>query len=255
MAKGGELILAKKSYRKYAMKRKSRKSRVPRTLQDKIYNFSFTSKAAYITNAAASGGVAVRGNTTGSLLQTKISSTGPSATGFVDCYDFGLGIQFTLADLKNEEAFQGLFDQYRINTITMIIEDVSDSSAVGNSFPTVYARGDYDNAASPTTEQQLIGSPGFKIFKFGNKNKRSYSLSIRPKTSQTVFSASTGAPAGFQVSNSAWQDCNLPENVYYGMKLWFQNIHLCDATTTFINTGFKVSFKYNISFRGLGNAF
>jgi len=193
------------------------------------------------------------------VISANISGTTPSKSGFAGYYDFGVSVPFALTDLANYSAYTGLYDQYKINSVTLDLQFLSNSAQV-NGFgvlPTIYAIVDEDDAVTPLLQSSVTGRQGHRVFKFGNGDRTSYKMSIRPRVAvinqATVNPALPPTSTGRQQSINQWVDCNSPTVQYYGIKLWFTDVLLLGNPA--INTAFKWNWTYNVSFKGARNEF
>lgn len=225
----------------------------------KTYTYKMTPNPTYITSDTNASGVVLTSALSAPVIGANINAPVPSKTGFAGFYDFGVSVPFSLADLANYSSFTGLYDQYKINSVTLDLQFLSNSAQV-NGFgllPTVYAIVDEDDAVTPLLQSTVTGRQGHRIFKFGDGDRSSFKINIRPQIA--VINQATVNPAlpptafGRQQSINAWVDCNSPTVQYFGLKLWFTDVLLLGNPA--VNTAFKWNWTYNVSFKGARNEF
>lgn len=232
--------------KKYIKKRATARKLTQRT----VYRFNMSQQPAYLVTAGTSGGAGntITGYNVGSVSSSLIGTPIAAKSGFASFWDFGQSFQFKLQDLKNYAAYTALYDQWRINGITLTIESLSTVAPIGNLalMPTIYAVTDYDDANIPTLVSNICGRQGFKMFKVGHKQKTSFTFRLKPKVANLVYTDSVlGVGYG---STTGWYDCNSPEIPYYGLKLFYTDVFAPDSRT--VNQAFKIDVKYNLAFRG-----
>ena len=254
-------------YDKFMRRRKPSKGRKGRKVarrrragkklnQATVYKYLATPNQQYIVNANLAG-VAyaeVRPTTGAPIIQANLTGLVPSATGFPAYYDLGVGIPFTLADLKNYSAFTGLYDQWRLDKVTCDVEYLCNSAAVNGLgiLPTIYAICDKDDADAPTSLQQMTGRQGAKKFTF-TSSKTKYRITCYPKQSALVYNNTNTALYGYG-QTTGWNDCKWPDNQHYAIKLWISDMD-SPPTGTAVQNGFRITWKYHLSFRGALNEF
>ena len=261
-------------YRRRKGARRPRKLRVRRgkgfsggRMIEKHYTFTMFPADQFITNSASgtAGGVIVRDSDTTSgnpplITATSFGTPVPAASGMSNYYCFGVGIPFALVNLRQERAYTGLFDNYRINWVQVTFEFTQNSMSPQNGSnnpqsmfsPTIYAFVDRDDVGIPGSISAVQGRQGHKVWNFNNKSKTKFSIRIKPKVAAQVFNGDTVNPVGYQ-QGQGWQDCAYPENKYYGLKLWVDNMLL--PATNAVQSVFRVSYTYNVSFKGALNEY
>jgi len=210
----------------------------------------------YITNTDTPGVLAVTGGLK-PLIFAGLSTPVASVSGFPGYYDFGAGITFKFTDIANALAYQSMYDNYKIDSVTCQITWMSRgndrSSTIAGLSPTCYAFADQDDGSTPSNVNAIAGRQGHKEFKFGNMDKTSFTIKVRPKVAALVYNSTISGNIGFQQSNNGWQDCSYPNNEYYSIKLWFKDV-LIDAQESSL-TGFRITWKYNLVFKGALQAY
>lgn len=242
-------------------RRVARKRRVPRRriggtgsrAIEKVYTYTMKPNQAYLSCAYTTPGLLIVSPLSAPLTFPLLSGTTASKTNFTGYYDFGAGISFQLADLANYTAYTGIYDNYKINSITLELEYMQ-SYAVNTSTgvnPTVYAVQDHDDSNTPGVISNVTSHAGCKNFRFGNKGQSTFKITIKPRLAANVYGSNLTS-IGYQQAQG-WQDCNFPNNQYYGLKLWFTDVYLPGQEN--VNTAFRWKWTYNVSFKGGLNQF
>lgn len=143
---------------------------------------------------------------------------------------------FVASDLDNITSFAGVFDQYRIDMIEVLLvpsktEVTSASSGAGSYVSCV----DVDDAATPATYGQLLG--------YSNAQSSSGTAQHYHRwVPQYAVAAYSGAFTSYSASRG-WIDCGSPNVQHYGLKI--------ASTATNEVTAITVHTRYHISFRAL----
>ena len=216
------------------------------------YPFTIHLADQYVRNLAL-GSLQVTGTGGAPLTLGKFSTPGLSSSNLLSYYDFGMATAFSLADLQNSTKFTGLFDHYKIDWVDLEVEFLSNSASVGstNVMPTCYAYVDRDDANVPTTAGAVQGKQGSKEMAFGNRSRQVFTMRIKPAVSVQV-EQSLGSGTGYMIGNG-FQDCAYPNNKFYGVKMWFNNVYLPSAATA--ATVFRFTWKYGLIFKGALNEY
>jgi hypothetical protein len=175
-----------------------------------------------------------------------------SASGFLDSWDFGIGFNFRLEDCANYLAWTGLYDSYRIDSVKVNVRWLTQQDDASQE-PTVYAVQDYDDAIAPYTGS-ILARQGRKVFRFGNKSKTDFAMTIKPRIRGAVIGIvnPVNSTASMQAKR-AWIDCNQPSVEQFGIKMWFENVHMVSPTVA--SSAFEFTYQYVISFKGLRNQY
>jgi len=219
--------------------------------QTKIYRYAMAQRPTYYQ--IGPGTFATTGNLSGSVNSTCTSTVTPAKSGFADYYDFGMGIQFRLSDLANANDFTTMYDQYRLDSITLSVSFLQSqaSSASSALLPTVYMIEDRDDATPPITVSEVAGRQGYKMCTFGNR--REFHFTIKPHTSGYAYDDGVAGNTGHNITKrGTWNDSAFPTINHYAMKLFFTDVY---GQSTGSNTGFKFIVKGNYSFKGAFNEF
>lgn len=156
-------------------------------------------------------------------------------------------IQFTFNDLTQEGTFAGLFDQYRLDLVEMIITpsssvvDLHSSASPNQVNPQVYVVADFDDAtalASIAAAQQYDNCKEFN-------GVQGCHITIRPSISPAIWAG--GAFSGYAIEGPQWLDCNSDTIPHYGLKFCVQGI---TATSTEFYQ-WNIQCYYHLSFQNV----
>jgi len=248
-------------------KLRARKSRVPRGLggnsgqSNKVYTYNFslasqivrsgtssTEPPVNIVGAAAPWSAAVNFNYVAS--QSSLPFT----------YDIGFAGLFKLQDIASYAQFAAIYDQYRINSITLELENLTSPSyspgvSVGgtpgaNVQPlnsTVYLAVDYDDAVLPASVSTVQRRQGVRKLTANTANNR---MRIKWKPSALIgLEAATGTglvPGGIS-KKGQWIDCINSTVNHYGLKGWISD-YVSTGTTAQLSA-YRMTWTYNVSFK------
>lgn len=220
----------------------------------KNYSYVFKPSTQFLRSNTNVGEIVVSPNIAPLGVGSSISSPVAAACGFNNYYDFGLGMRFALKDCANYTAFTGIYDQYKINSITVKVTYLTTQAQIGGTsiLPTMYYVGDFDDITAPTSITDVESKQGSKALRVSNTRNR-LTLVIKPRTLVNVLSADTVANSHVKVENAGWFDCNDPTVYHYAGKWWFSNVYLPAGANT--NTALQWEYVFNISFRGAQNLF
>jgi len=178
-----------------------------------------------------------------------------SATGVATLADVALACSFKLSDCANFSAYTTMYDAYRLNSITCTIEYLNNSASVGSTgfMPTIYSYLDQDDAVPPPSVASIVGKQGVQVRHFGNNSKVVFSRKFRPtclevlgNNSQTAGFALNGVRRGPTWINNAGSGPNVN---HYGWKAILTDLYTVVSTTPQSINGFRINWKYNVSFR------
>lgn len=245
--------------RKRAPRRRGRKARVPRPFTGargltKNYSYVFKPSTQWIRSNTNSGEVIVSPNIAPLGTSSNIGSPTASACGFNNYYDLGVGMRFSLKDCTNYLAFTGIYDQYRINSITVKVSYLSTQAQIGgvSILPSMHYVGDFDDASAPTDIHDVEGKQGSKVLRVSN-TRNTLSLKIQPHVAVNVVGGDEVASSYNKVEKAGWIDCVDPTVYHYAGKWWFTNMYLPAGNST--NTALQWEYVFNVSFRGAQNLF
>ncbi|UAU46997.1 Cap [Chicken proventriculitis-associated circular virus 2] len=240
-------MAAKKTYRR---RPRARKSRVPKSLAMKPYNFTFKLPSQVFTSNASLGQLdasVAAANGPAPLANTK-RNIYPSSNGLPNMYDIGFATTFSLADIYNAAAWIPLFDAYKLNSVKCSIEYLNNTSNVNTQglMPSVYLYWDQDDATIPTSAINIQQKQGMKRLQFGNKMRTSISTTGRPKLT-TSTNIAGGTTTGAIVQRSQYLDCVNNTVQHYALKMLITDVFL--PGTTAVTQAFRFNWTYNVSFR------
>lgn len=232
--------------------KRGRRARLLRAPAAKHYTYDFNLLPQLMVVDTTTGVVAMSsasGSGSFPLVNANIQQYS-SATGFTNVTDIAASVGIRINDAVNASTFLGMYDAYKINSVTCTIEFLNNSSSVsGPGFmPTLYLYNDQDDIVVPPTLQSLTGKQGFKTFQFGNNSRTKFSYKWRPSVSQALNTLPTGTfPTG--IGKSQWINCaSSGQNVvHYGLKMWIADVYNQHPGTA--QTAFRISWRYNVSFR------
>jgi len=250
---------SKKSRRGRSRRPSRRIARLPRRTQNSIYRWDFHPDPQYVggslsgtpgvvTLTPLSPVVPIYGQIGGTQMITypSVSAIGGGVV------DYGLGFTFCLSDLSNHLAFAGLFDQYRVESVTVkvtLLNNVSTTNTLG-CLPSIISIPDYDDAVTPTTVHQVRGRQGGKLTEFGMK--RSHTFTTRPRRAQVVANSNGSGTVTYSgaavVPKSQWNDCLFPSIAHFGLKMWIQDFVAPGSAG--VTNMFKFDYTYRVAFKG-----
>lgn len=258
-------------------KRRGLRRRVGRkrraALSSKVYTYSFKLESQYLRSGI--GGtqppVVLTGPAQGPIQPTGTLSPpyyGPSVSlnanqmSLANLYDMGLACTFSAQDIGNIAAFQQIYDQYRINSVTLTIENqfpadgtiagAPGSVAMQIPEPTLYVLEDHDSAAVPTALSSLVGFAGVKRVALGSKDRNSFTYTFRPRPIAVMETVTTGTgalgtTASAVMKNGTWLDCTNINIAHYGMKGWLTNWLVTGLPE--LLSAYRFTWTYNLSFK------
>lgn len=261
--------------RRIARKRKAVRRRVARRsaprknlTQSKVYKYNFSPTTQYLRNVEGvtpgSGGAyalaplpSVVGASPLAIGTNYTVQPYPASSGLSFCYDFGVAMNFQAFHVQNIGNWSTLYDQYRIDSVTVNIRYLkSQPFANGASgevvAPTIYAIVDQDDSIIPLSNIELARQ-GRRIFRFDNKSKTNFKITInRPKRAAPVnLPAGTGTSQ--QIIPNGWCDMAGLKVAHYGLKLWVENMSCPNPTA--LQTAFEFTYQYRMSFKGNRNQY
>lgn len=172
---------------------------------------------------------------TGALGPNLITETGS---------DQHLTYQFKLDNLVNPSDFTNLYDSYRINKITLMLEPLWEQSGAGsglNQNRRIRVVHDYTDAVPLTQEDDYLEYSNCKSY--FPWSKRGIKITLYPKIKNIIENAGGGANAYTTVSSSkVWLDTDSDEVPHFGLKIFIPG----SMAATDLQL-FRVRAKYHIS--------
>nr|WPR18756.1 MAG: capsid protein [Skomarfal virus 55] len=244
----------------------ARKSRIGRGLggntgaSNKVYTYNFSLGSQLIRSGLSNTeppvnivGAAAPWSAAANFSSTASQSTLPFT------YDVGFAGVFKLNDIQNFAAFTPMYDQYRINKITLELEDLTSPSyspgvSVGgvpgasvqplNS--TVYLAVDYDDAAVPSVVANIQRRQGVRKLT-ANTGRNRMRITFKPSVIVGVEQSLATLNGAAINKKGMWLDCSNASVNHYGLKGWISD---------FLSTGqvsqlscYRMTWSYNVSFR------
>lgn len=254
------------------MRRKGRKGRKNRSgvpkgaLKQYTYNFRLDDQHMFSESGGAPTALYVQCQ--GGIGPLTIASSSPTAPtpganwnpqvntiyATNNLVSIGGNLTFSINDLKNWTPFKSLYDNYRLNYITVSVELLNNTSQVssGGLMPTVYMFLDQDGLSgpgpvtTPTAGSDLTDRQGVRKFTFTSSKTR-FSMRIKPKLSNEVI-APGGSTTAYTQTNG-WLDIQNTAGEYYGLLFWVED-WLANGVAL---NALRWSFTYNISLKGALN--
>jgi len=229
-----------------------RADRVPRGVL-KTYTYDFTLTPQILApNPTSAGAFLLTG---GSYPLRSDDITGFSGSNsstflvFANLSDVSGGCAHRLQDAANFTSFTALYDAYRINSVTVIMEYMSGQGYPGSNgpTPTIYYYADPDDDGPPTSLTSMSGKQG--VFQWQPTSSQSMkAFTFRPRIAVNVATSDTQNVTGMIAPPSQWIDCVRPTVQHNAFKFFITDM-LALANPSSVN-GWRFTFKYSISFRG-----
>lgn len=231
----GKMVLVSAPRRKKAARRTSRMTWNPKSFRNRALVTRPNGLYNYIQTVPGSN---ISGMASRTIVQLAVASN----------YSF----EFALSQLPQSATFTALYDQYRINSITVVItpmlnvasttDNASGLVAVANSgmIATVV---DYDGGSALTTIDNYMEYQNCKIQPC--ISTRPVIRTFRPRTNVSIQNIGGGVGSADN-KGGRWLDCGLNNVVHYGLRVYV------DAYAGLYNyQHFDVYAKYNVSFRNV----
>lgn len=221
---------ANRKNRKPGMRRKARKPGV-----GTVYKYARLNKSLFLQNTA----------TLGQLAPNDVSQIDVSTVASADLigYMFGAALNFKLDNVQSASDFTNLYDQYRIDKVSVKIIPLSDSATAQSSgyLPTLYWCPDYDDSVRPATESEVRQKQGVRTLRL-DKPK-----TITINKPKALLSAPITGTTVSAVQSNGWINCSESLVIHNGLKMWFKNVDLRATPTT--QTAFRFEIMYHLSFK------
>lgn len=158
---------------------------------------------------------------------------------------------FTLDQCTNYANFTAIFDQYRINSVTVYMYscygltqsktlNTVGAGDIATAIPRIAYCVDYDDSTSPTDFKDVLTRQGSKQ-RMANKNI--VCKINRPAKLMMVYE--TVSSTGYKIDRGRqYLDCGDPAIPHYGFKYCFDNVAQSDY-----QWGYKYTVKFNITFK------
>ena len=223
--------------------------KAPRS-QLKHYNYSFKLQPqSIVSDLSGQAGVVIvnPANSLKPIQPSDLTMVGSSLGSLVSALDWSVGAVFRLSDIANYSDFTEMYDAYKINSITVELQYLSNSAAVnGNGIlPTFYMYWDQDDAIQPPSLKNILGKQGVKKWQ-PTSSRLTKKFKFVPITANVAQDAASLQPV-IVPNRSQWIDCLSANVPHYAIKLFTQD-WLTPAATPIVNV-VRVHYTYNVSFR------
>lgn len=233
--------MAYKRKRTFKTKRRSRrKSRVPRSLKTtKVVNLYRTSNTIDSTTFTLSG----------ALTEGAAGYLDHTTSGTIGVVNFGsFGASFIASDIPNFSEYQSMFEEYRINKITLKMTPMATGAQAGAALTGATTQTavmfhwclDYDDAAAPTASEAGLDAlrqrTGYRMRNCYEGNGRPIVISFTPK----VYHDGEPRKAG-------WIDEGQAAIPHFGVKCITESISTGVAMSHF----FKLETTFHVSVKGM----
>lgn len=167
------------------------------------------------------------------------------------------GAFFRASDLPDIAEYQNMFEQYRINKVTVkIIPMATEASSAAAASGTATQSAvffhwclDYDDAARPTASLAGINAlrqrTGYKLRNIYSGNGKPITVTFTPKVLEDVYRSSIST--GYKPVKGGWIDEGYPDVPHYGLKCITESI--CSGTA--LLHFFKVETRLHLSLKGM----
>jgi len=124
---------------------------------------------------------------------------------------------------NNYTDLQNLYDQYRIDAVTVKLVWMNNSTANGNNYvcPLFQEAIDYDDDLPPTNNTTLTQFSTFRLLSFGHKSQTTYFRKVSPKVSMSTTTANVGSTAGTVLKGSQFINTETPDVAHTGYKVYW----------------------------------
>jgi hypothetical protein len=194
------------------------------------------------TNINVSTGGATYTNVPGSIT---CFGSGSSNTTADPCF----GTYFQLNDIPQAATFTSLFDQYRIDKITVVFTPnlaitgiFSAANALLLTPPQLWYAIDYDNASVIAPLTSLMEYEGVRMVQA--QDGKPITITFKPRAALAAYA---GAFTSYANVGNMWIDCANTTVQHYGVKWGIP----CPVSTSFVPTSWSANVEYTISFRGV----
>lgn len=201
-------------------------------------------------NVANAGGTSVDGGTL--VKSTNLSySTGSSALAIT----YGtMSFAVSLADLPDYSDFTALFDQYRVDSVELILQpyctNVTTGAAylasTGQSGILVHSVVDYDDSTLPAGSdagiQALREYQNYRVESLFNGEARPLTRTFVPRVATPVYSGVSFT--SYRNSPFDWMDCGYPSVAGYGWKGVLEGVSSGITSTFLIKAEAKVTLRF-----------
>jgi len=156
--------------------------------------------------------------------------------------NLGKGYQFQLDQLPNYQEFTALFDAYRINAVVVRFNAMNtvfkgNTDVNGEDTPTIYAAIDYNNAAAPTSADEMKEYANVQVFPM----YQARTFKIRPRLAIPVYR--DGATSAYIQQPKQWIDSNYADVPHYGLRVFVLAGQQRNAFKTTVECTYYMTFR------------
>ena len=244
--------------RRKNMKRVRRKGLVRKSgliaskAQMKHYNYNFRLSPQAITSSqTVVGSVGVNANSSVLPIANAASNFAvySGSLGIAQVADWAAACSHRISDINNITNFTSMYDSYRLNSVTVTLEYLSNSAGVnsGSLLPTFYMYWDADDATIPPNLRTILGKVGSKRWQ-PTSSRLTKKFTFKPQQSVAIEGDAAGVPTvAVTPGKSQWTDCTSPRVPHYAFKLYCQD-WLATGEAAAVNC-VRIHYTYNVSFR------
>lgn len=235
------------------MRRMRRGGLIAPRAQLKPYNYVFRLPSQIIQSSSTVAaqvylsGVGTTGQTP--ITNAQIANAA-SQIGSANYCDWTFATSHALTDCKQVSLYTTMYDAYKINSVNVEFEYLSNTASVAGSgiMPTFYMYWDQDDAATPGNLNTILAKAGVHKF-HPTAMKSKYSFTYKPLILPATFVGLTGGGIQYAAipAKSTWLNCTADSIPHVGLKCYVVDF-AAPGLSTVINA-VRVNFKYNVSFR------
>lgn len=222
----------------------------PLSGQMKVYTFDFTLSPQIVSASHTAPATVVLGSNGYSALKPissvlSLPSSSAPAFGAAFC-DWSFACAHRMSDLINSSPFATQYDAYRINDVTMIVEYMTNAATPGTvtTLPTFYYVYDQDDSAVPLNPQSLYGKQGVQSWQ---PNASSTTLAFKYKPRISVYGNGDLVAPNLVGKPGQWVNCSDINTIHHAVKACATDFYAPGSQN--FSHGFRIQFKYSISFR------
>jgi len=230
--------------------------RIPRGLkapraQLKHYNYNFKlSPQSIISDISGGVGTVIvnPANPIKPIVPSSLQIVGSSLGSALSALDWSTACSFKLSDVFNFSDFTEMYDAYKINSVTVELQYLSNSAAVNGQgiLPTFYMYWDQDDQTPPPSLRNILGKQGVKKWQ-PSADRLTKKFKFIPVCGNVVQDAASLQAAAVPM-RSQWLDCLSANVPHYAFKLFAQD-WIAPSGQNFIYNAVRVHYTYNVSFR------
>lgn len=227
--------------RQRPMQRKRTMVKKKRSAGVKTHYFKRQATAYELTNTSTIGVIATSDSNQIGLQTPQFETT---LAGGGAPYRFGAVAYFKMSNCLQYSELTALYDRYKIAGIKWRIIPLSNVASVNGQgvIPTMVYHVDYDDALTPTSDADVRVKAGAKEVRLDKPR----SIYFKPKVAQSILGASAGTAYSVP-KNAPYINMSYPDVPHYGLKMYFRDVNLSAASTSSINTCFRIETTYYLA--------